>query len=373
MAEKIDVTLRAEDDLEGPVECEISFDPEFIGHDAEFRLVAEVRVKDSRPVHSEKIFFEQKFRVQQDIHTFEIPRKQFHAYSYKGDKIDIRIHTRVKVDDALIFDTKVSEEHQVELGTKPEVANDARVMIEPNDIFKFFENLKAIPAHNQMITLVLLVIGGIIMLVNAIIGIHDQLVPESMTYLYSHVDSDGESQSPLVAGLAGSGVLGLLVWFAIRHQLRKYMKFSLSLINQPARILPQDSYRVSSFFTGKSRVPLENITLRIVACNMEKGQYVRGSGTDQRTVSFSDPVRGVLLYEKHVDHIPARTPIRDYFNDDFSFGPMFSILFPPLEISSTHGLDVHWEIQLLHPDFVDQELIGLNRFFHYEDFLAGST
>ena len=371
MAEKIDITLQAGADFESPVICEIVFDAELVGHDAEFQLVAEVEVKDSRPVHDEKVLFRQKFKILQNIHTFEIPRNAIKAYSYKGRKIKINIHTKVKVDDALIFDTRVSEQQQVSIGAKPAITNDANGIIEPNDIFKFFENLKAIPAHNQLITMLLLVIGGIIMLVNALIGLHDQFVPESMTYLYSHVNSDGESQSPLVGALVGSGVLGVLVWFAIRHQLRKYMKFSLSLINQPAHILPEKSYKASRFFMGKSRVPLENITLRIVACNMEKGQYVRGSGTDRRTVSFSEPVRGVLLYEKHVDHIPARIQIRDYFNDVFSFAPMFASLYPPFTVSSTHGIDVYWEIQLLHPQFVDQELVGLTRFFHYEDFLAG--
>ena len=38
-------------------------------------------------------------------------------------------------------------------------------------------------------------------------------------------------------------------------------------------------------------------------------------------------------------------------------------------IGKTHGLDIHWEIQLLHPEFVDQELVGPTGLFHYEHFL----
>ena len=38
-------------------------------------------------------------------------------------------------------------------------------------------------------------------------------------------------------------------------------------------------------------------------------------------------------------------------------------------VADTHGLDVHWEIQLLHPEFVDQELVGPTTPFAYEDFL----
>ncbi|HMP04928.1 MAG TPA: hypothetical protein PJ982_01150, partial [Lacipirellulaceae bacterium] len=31
---------------------------------------------------------------------------------------------------------------------------------------------------------------------------------------------------------------------------------------------------------------------------------------------------------------------------------------PPLSVSKTHGVDVYWEIQLIHDKFVDQELVG---------------
>ena len=109
--------------------------------------------------------------------------------------------------------------------------------------------------------------------------------------------------------------------------------------------------------------------MRVVASNLECGQYIRGSGTNQRTVSFTEPIRGVVLFEKTVDHIPARAPIGTYFNDRFSFTPMFELLYPPVKISSSHGLKVHWEVQLIHPEFIDQELVGPDGLFSYEDFL----
>jgi hypothetical protein len=192
-----------------------------------------------------------------------------------------------------------------------------------------------------------------------------------MTYLYSHYDSDGEGQSPLINSLMGSGALGMAVWFAMRNQLRKYMKFNLNMINLPKRIEPEKSYSASKFFSGISRVPLTNITLRIIACNMEKGQYVRGSGSNRRTVSFAEPIRGVILFEKTVNQIPANVKIRHFFSEKFSFKSMFECLYPPFMATDTHGIDVHWEIQLIHPEFIDQELIGMTNIFHYDDFLKG--
>ena len=51
-------------------------------------------------------------------------------------------------------------------------------------------------------------------------------------WLYSHYDGDGGSESPLVKALFGSGALGAGVWFLIRRQLRKYMKFHLAKLRR---------------------------------------------------------------------------------------------------------------------------------------------
>ena len=49
---------------------------------------------------------------------------------------------------------------------------------------------------------------------------------------------------------------------------------------------------------------------------------------------------------------------------------MFKILYPPNQVSSTHGLFVHWEVQLLLDDFVDQELVGSPQRFRRGDFFT---
>ena len=107
------------------------------------------------------------------------------------------------------------------------------------------------------------------------------------------------------------------------------------------------------------------------AANMEQGQYTRGSGSSTRTVSFKEPIRGVILYEQKVRLIPKRSQIRKWFEGDVDFEPMFCALYPPFMLSSSHGLSVHWEVQLIHPQFVDHELVGPGGLFFYEDFLDG--
>ena len=336
-------------------------------HDAKFQIVAEVNVHDSRGVNSESVLHEEQFRITGPDHEFTIPRNEINAFSYSGDMIDIDIHTRVVIDDGMLFDSKVTTEQELELGLKPPAEDNADAIVEPKDDFFFFKNLKAIPFHNQLITLGLAVVGGIVILINMAIGVHDQFSPPSQVYFYDHIDSDGDGESPILKALIGSGPLGAGIWFAIKYQLQKYMSFTLKQL--PVLIRPEEDYIAAAFFAGRARVPLENVKLRIVASNMECGQYVRGSGTNRRTVSFTEPIRGVVLFEKAVERIPKNTPIETFFHDRFSFTPMFDLLYPPLSISSSHGLGVHWEVQLIHPEFIDQELVCCEDVFEYEDFL----
>ena len=371
MASAIDMDLvRDESDGSAPLVCRLRVnDPDLVGHAAEFSLVAEVEVKRRRGVDTSKTLHSEEFRVQSGETEFHIPAGKLRFYSYAGKHIGLRLLTRVKVDDAFLFDTTVSEEQLIRIGGKPRLNTDADEIIEPGDVFRFFANLKAIPPQNQLITLGLAVVGGLVMLANALIGLHDQSVPEAATWLYSHYDSDGDSESPLFKALLGSGALGAGVWFLMRRQLRKYMKFHLAKL--PARIERGLDYRVAELFGGRARVPLEAVTLRIVACNMECGQYREQRGSRTVTVSFREPVRGVVLYEKTVSRIPARVPIADYFNDRIRFDPMFAALYPPAMLGSSHGVELRWEVQLLHPEFVDQELIGPTEGLAYEDFLGG--
>ena len=301
-------------------------DQGLVGKRAKFTLEVEVKVDDSSPVHDDKVLHREEFVIasNQLMRDIILPSSSFDHYSYNGNKIDILLHCKLTVDDSILFDTKLVEALDISLGDKPKVKTDASAIIDPNDVFSFFANLQAIPAHNQLMTLGLGVIGGIVVLVNAVIGIHDQFVPQSMTWLYSHPTNSDDS-GPLESALAGSGVLGVLIWFAIKNQLRKYMKFHLNR-NLPAQLRPGVSYPVSKFFYGKARVPLKNATLRIVASNMECGQYRRRQGSTTRTFSFKEPVRGLVLYERTAEMIPARESVARFFQGDtFSFDEMFQV------------------------------------------------
>ena len=98
---------------------------------------------------------------------------------------------------------------------------------------------------------------------------------------------------------------------------------------------------------------------------------MRGSGSDRRTVSFSKPVHGVMLYEHKVKKVAKNTPVENCFPGEVEFKDMFEGLYPTIRISSTHGLFVYWEVQLLVDDLIDQELIGSTDPMSPKDFFDG--
>ncbi|HEU5162766.1 MAG TPA: hypothetical protein VFV54_06455 [Thermoanaerobaculia bacterium] len=367
MSDRVAIHFEAVDD-ESRVRCTIDvLDASLHGHGAELRIRRTVLVKDDRPVNESDVLFERKIESLQTRNEIVIHRAQLQAYTYRGSMIDIAIESELEIDDGVIIDTTIREQEELLLGGKPAVSNDAKGIIEPADAFDFLTNFKAIPPVNKMITAVLLLIGGIVISVNTLVGIRDQFKPDGQTLFYDHRDSDGDSESPLQKSLVGSGMVGAALWFAIRRQLRKYMTFEIC--NVPGQVGRAAVLRAGAVLRGRARIDLHNVRLRIVACNMERGQYTRGSGTKKRTVSFKQPVRAVVLYDQEIPLIPAGAPVESYFSGEIAFEPLFKALYPPQKISGSHGLAVYWEVQLIHDELVDQELIGPVECFAWKDFL----
>jgi hypothetical protein len=377
MSNKIYLDFKPEED--GGIIVRINYnDPDLAGKSAVLSVKRKVTVKDSRPVHGSKTLTHMKLTLRPNGHQVKISAKTLKntggAFPYSGHMIKIETIAELKVDDSIIpyMDTVVRRSLTGHLpGKTPKrakVSNNAKELIDPKDSFKFFKNLTALPIHNQLATIGLMVIGGILIVANFFIGWHDQMAPEQMTWVYSHHDSDGDSNSPLGDALMGCGAIGAAVWFAMRKQLRKYMTFRFNFKSVLKDVNRESTVNVGQLIAGSSRVELHDATLRVVACNLEKGQYVRGSGSNRRTVSFSNPNRAVLLYSKKVPIITEGTPIGTYFNDEFPFEPMFKALYPRQMVTDEHGLDLAWEVQLLIDDFVDQELHGNPNVFVQKEF-----
>lgn len=343
------------------------FDKSLYWKNAVFKLISKVNVYDSRAINKQKVLYRKNFIVNSSINDFLLDLSKYKNYSYNWKKIYIQLLVEVEIDDWIFFDTKVTSRIQESLLIKPKVSSGPKTLIDPKDNFNFLSNLKAIPYDAMAIVFWLSIIWWIIILINTIVWVHDQFVMESQTYFYSHTSSDWENNYPLFNSLAWSWTLWAWIWFLIKSQLRRYMTF----IFKKEKFLwdRKKSYKVRDIVTWKSKVDLENVRLKIVACNMEKGQYRRWSWTKSRTISFSEPIRVLSLYDEKIDFIAKNTDISEYFKWEVSFENMYKALYPEQVISSSHWITVYWEVQLIHNNFIDQELIWDFSFFKYEHFL----
>lgn len=348
--------------------CKITFNDSWLyWKKAKFRLVYEVKVVDNSPVDGRKVLYKEEFVIDSSEINIDIDLKKYRAYTYRWKLININFFVDLVVDDSLFFDTKITQIIQNQLWVKPKVSTDSKSMINPKDNFNIIDNLKAIPIHAKVFVIALSVIWWIVMIINSIVWIHDQLVSEANTFFYSHYNSDGEISSPFFNALALDWWLWAFIWLMIKTQLKKYMNFFFKI--KDLTWSRTKLYNVSDIVWWKSRVDLENVKLKIVACNMEKGQYVRWSWSNRRTVSFSNPVRALSIFEKEISFIPKNEDISYYLKGVFSFEKMYKILYPEQAISKSHWLIVHWEVQLIHDKLIDQELIGKSNIFKYEHFL----
>lgn len=326
-----------------------------IGRNGTVSLRARVDVKRSNGIDVNESIVEQSVRIAATTMqvTFASPPPQH--YTFTGKHIDIRIVARLEIDDGLVFDTTLESAVSVPSRSLHPDAERRAAWIEPTDQYSLTANLRALSPGDRVLVRLLLGVAGLVGGGNVVLGLHDQWVPEAETVWYDHHGSKG-SESPALKSLAGSAFLSGGLWLAIRARLRRYMRIELA----PGIATPRRgrSLRMKDVVKGAARVPLERSTLRVVAANRELGRYREKSGKETKTRSFHEPVQSVVLYEQFLAHVPAQCPLADYLPGDIDFEPVFTNLLPPFLVGDGHGIDVVWEVQLLHPEFVDQEVQG---------------
>ena len=317
-----------------------------MGKKAEFTLDLASEVHDSSPVNDETNLYTDKFVVDRTEYELEIPTDSFECFTYKGTHASIVLRANLKVDDAWILrDSQVSRTTQFKLvdARSGSSGGDATDVIDPFDTVQFGKNFDALSSEKKM--------GFILMSLFCGLGL---LGGSWLIWGNFSQGEDGVGAAVVLIIILLVATVCLWVW-----QKNSFFRSYINVSLRPIRDINRSTcLPISQLVSGKSEIDLKNMTLRVVACNMEKGQYIRGSGTDRRTVSFQEPVRPIILYSERVGHIPARQEIGNHFPGEVDFGPMFKALYPPLDISETHGLAIYWEVQLLHDEFIDHELEG---------------
>lgn len=349
MANDLSVSIRPDADFQ-PTFFFVDFkitNPKMMGKKAEFTLDLASDVHDSDPVNDAKNLYAHNFTVDRTEYQLKIPTDSFDCFTYKGTHASIVLQANLKVDDSWILkDSEVSRTAQLKLvDARTGGGGDATTEIDPFDKVQFSKNFNALSSNRKLVFV-------LVALFCVIAGVWGSIAIWKMR----------DSNEP------GGAILWILVLIVVvctlwvcfmTVQFKSYMKVTL----QPMPAITRNTrLQIPQLISGKSEVDLKNMTLRVVACNMEKGQYWRrrtsGNSSRKETENFEKPVRPIILYSEKVSRVPAGQQIGDHFPGELDFGPMFKTLYPPLDISETHGLAVYWEVQLLHDEFMDHELKG---------------
>ena len=349
MANDLSVSIRPDADFQ-PTFFFVDFkitNPKMMGKKAEFTLDLASDVHDSYPVNDAKKIFTHNFTVDRTEYQLKIRTDSFDGFTYKGTYASIVLRANLKVDDAWVLkDSEVSRTVQLKLvDARTGGEGDASAVIDPFDKVQFSKNFNALSSNRKLVFV-------LVALFCVIAGVWGSIA------IWKMRDSDDPSGAIFGIIVFTVVVCLLLVWLKI-SQFKTYMKVTL----QPMPAITRDTrLQISQLISGKSEVDLKNMTLRVVACNMEKGQYWRrvtsGNSSRKETENFEKPVRPIILYSEKVSRIPAGQQIGAHFPGEVDFGPMFKTLYPPLDISKTHGLAVYWEVQLLNDEFRNHELKG---------------
>ena len=229
----------------------------------------------SRAVNDSKVIYTYSFKVEQTEYQWKIPTDTLNCYTYRGRQVSIAIRANLKVDDAWILkDSEVCQKVQLKLVDRRQATHgNAQTEIDPFDVVHFGENFSALSPESKFLFVMMSLFCGVVA-INGTLLLWDKC---------------RENDETIVAiFLIGIFLFALCcLWRWLKEIIfSSYMSVSL---RQLPKIDWDTTLTIPQLITGVSRVDLKNLTVRVVACNMEKGQYVRGSGTNQRTVSFENP------------------------------------------------------------------------------------
>ncbi|MFM8413952.1 MAG: hypothetical protein ACKOCX_04420, partial [Planctomycetota bacterium] len=346
-------------------------DPRYLGESASLEIYRLAQVHDASPVNDLALLASRELVLDRERIDLALPAGAIRGFTYRGKQVSVKTFAELRLADGLVWDTTVCTEVRLPECRLPDPQGDAKRLADPKDAFSLVSNFRAIPLHRKAAVVVLLATGAVVIACNTALGLRDELAPAGSHFVYSKRDTDGDAQSPLGQSLLLSGATGTAIWFALRRQLRSYTTFRLERL--PGTIGRETVLAIDEIVRGRPVVDLEDITVRVVACNLEKGSYTRGSGSNTRVINFAEPVAAVLLFEQLLPLVHRGQPLEASLSGSVRFGPVFDLLHPPCEVSKTHGLILQWEVQLLHDRFVDHELIAPPCVYPTADFVAAGS
>lgn len=381
------ITLQILRDDQDRVVCRIaSGDAAVPPGPADLRIVARMEVRHERGIPEETVLHSRRLALGAGTQDVPLP-SQLAAFDYHGREIALRLSLRLTdANGKLLAETRLRDEESGLLASRPKLAESPQDLMNPEDKYSFFANLRALPAGSQLAVGVLGFGLWLLAGLNVFVGAHDQWVAEpqlsqmerfnlelagrhdelNRPRVQPYAYGKGTRRVPIIDATQNSIMIAVLAWFLVRQRLPRYGDFHLFLFLPPLRRGTRIAAR--RLVRGRSHVDLFDLTVRVVAANLECWKRKAGAG-EKTDKEIRSAVRAVRLYERNLPYVPAGSSIGDFLKDDVDFTPMFRALYPPLMVTSTHGLELAWQVQLLHPELVDQVLPGPTSMLRFADFL----
>jgi hypothetical protein len=341
---------------------------DWIGRRATLSLCRQARVKRSNGVHHEASVHDCQLLLSSARVEVPLPAP-LDVLDYDGAAVCLRHVLRLTVDDGVLFDSTLEIPLPLYTLQLPSHPAHSTQWIQPPDRYSLWTNLRSLAPLDRLKAVGMMVVCAVLMLVNMAVGWRDQWVPESQVWFYDHSGTkDGKrtSESPLVKAGTGSAAIGAGAFALLLKLLRRYMRFELKLRSFPRRGVRT---HIREVLTGTARIPLSGATVRVVAANIEKGRETVKRDKKTEVRSFSVPGPAVILYERNLPSVPAQVAIDLYLDGEVDFDLAYAQLHPPILFGAHHGVGLVWEIQLIHPELVDQEVQGSTAEVQAEDFL----
>ena len=354
----------------------------------DLRIVARVELRNSLGIPEETVLHSRRLRLGPGTQDVPLPQQRA-SYDYHGQQIAVRLTLRLTdAKGKVLAESRLRDAESALLAPRPKLAECPQALMSPKDEYSLLANLRALPAAVGLsigaLGLGLYVLAGL----NVLVGVHDQfmterpltdmdrfnLMLEKRTEELQRVRAEpifywkGRRRVPVIDSLKISLGLALLASFILHRHLHRYGDFHLFLFLPPIR--PGARMAARRLVRGKPHVDLFNVTARVVAGNLECWRRKPGGG-EKVERKIRTPVRAVKLYECRLPYVPAGANIGDFLKGDVDFTPMFRALYPPLMVTSESGVDLVWQFQLLHPEFVDHALPGPTSNLRFADFLDG--
>jgi hypothetical protein len=353
----------------------------------DLRIMARVELRQADGIPEEKLLHTRRLRLGPGTQDVPLPQ-QTASYDYHGEQIAVRLTLRLTDDTGKVLaESRLRDTETALVAPRPRLAECPQALMNPKDEYSLLANLRALPASVGLsvgvIGLILYLLAGL----NLLAGLHDQFIAEApLTEMQRlNLTLQGRTQElervrvtpylygtgrrrgvPVLDAFLNSMYITLFASLVLTRYLSRYGDFHLFLFLPALR--PGTRIDARRLVRGRSRVDLFNVTARVVAGNLECWRRKPGKG-EKREKAIRTPVRAVKLYECPLPYVPAGASIGDFLKGEVDFTPMFRALYPALMVTSESGLDLAWQVQLIHPEFVDQALPGPTSSLRFADFL----